>query len=73
MIFVLSGARTVLLGGLGCVYCTFWGVFFICPLYVAVDSGRYFFTAVVVSPGHDLKWPLAIAFIHVDGGSENTH
>jgi hypothetical protein len=49
------------------------GVFFMWPLAVAVESGRYRRTAFAVRPGHVAKWLLFMALIQVDGGGLKAH
>lgn len=47
--------------------------FFIRPFAVAVDSGRYFWTALALRPGHDKNWLLLMALSHMDGGGLKAH
>ena len=68
-----GGAGVLRAGGFDWVLWTPLGTFFMCPLAVAVESGRYFLTAVGVRPGHDLKWPFFMASIHVDCGGLKAH
>ena len=48
-------------------------VFFMWLFAVAVELGKYFQTASVVSPGHDKDWLLFMALIHMDGGRLKAH
>ena len=70
--FMLAGTG-ILMVGLGRVDRTPAGVFFMWPLAVVVEVGRYFLTASDVRPGHDANWLLVIALIHVDGGGLKAH
>ena len=68
---MFDGAGSVMVGCLGRVDWTPAEVFFLWPLAVAVDGGRYLRTASAVRPGHDKKCLLLMALIHVDGGGLN--
>ena len=47
---------------------------FMCPLSVAGhESGRYFWTASAVRPGHVANWLFFIALRSVDLGGQNRH
>ena len=72
-IVIFGGAGSLMVGCLGWVDRTSAGVFFIWPLAVAVDGGRYLRAASAVRPGHDEKCLLLMALIHVDGGGLNVH
>ena len=52
------------LGWIDLRFCRIWRS---CPFTVAVDFGRCFFTSSAVSPGHEVKKPVSISSIQVDG------
>ena len=69
-----GGAGILMVGGLGCMDHMPVGVFFfIRPFAVAVDSGRYFWTALALRPGHDENRLLLMALSHMDGGGLKAH
>ena len=70
---IFGGAGSLMVGCLGRVDRMPARVFFIWPLAVAVDGGRYLQTASAVRPGHDEKCLLLMALIHVDSGRLNAH
>jgi len=72
-IVIFGGAWILMIGCFGRVDLTPAGVFFMWPLAVAVESGRYFLTASVVRPGHEANCLLLIAVIHMDGGGLKAH
>ena len=70
---IFGGAGSVMVGCLGWVDQMPAGVFFMWPLAVAVDGGRYLRMASAVRPGYDKKCLLFMALIHLDGGGMNAH
>ena len=68
-----GGAGSLMLDCLGQVDWMPAGVFFIWPLAVAMDGGRYLWMASAVRPGHDKTCLLLMALIHIDGGGLNAH
>ena len=68
-----GGAGNLMVDVFGLVLWTPFGIFFMCSFALAVKSGRYFLTTEAVSPRHDLKCPLLMGLIHVDGGGLNAH
>lgn len=68
-----GGTGTLMVSCLGCVDCTPAGDFFIWPVAVAVDSGKYFCTLLAVRPGQEENWLLLMALIHVDGEGLKAH
>ena len=70
---IFGGAGILMIGLLGCMEQTPAGVFFMWPLAVAIESGRYLWTALAVRPGQEQYCSLLIALIYVDGGGRNAH
>ena len=68
---IFGGAGSLMVGCLGQVDRMLARDFFLCPLAVAVDGGRYLQMASAVRPGHDEKCLLLMALIHMDGSRLN--
>ena len=74
----LGGLKSAETEGSLCIFCLVvdqipFLVLFMCPLAVAVDSGRYFRTKAEVMRGNPISWSLSMALHSVSRVGEKRH